>query len=224
MTNVAVVLAGCGHLDGAEIREAILTLTALNKRGASVQIFAPNIVQKDVVNHLTGKPMKEERNVLVEAARIARGAIKDLKEANTSDFDALILPGGFGAAKNLSNLAEKGAQCTVLPELGALIQAFLREEKPIGAICISPAVLVTAVKEKISPKVTLGKSDPDNLITALGGKHQSCGAKEIAVDETNHITSTPAYMTDSPLAEIAEGIEKLVEKVLAQAKARRHAA
>src|SRR5262245_51816147 len=117
MPKVAVILAGSGHQDGAEIREAVLTLLSLDREHAEVQIFAPDIEQKDVINHVTGKPMQEKRNVLVEAARIARGKIKPLSDAKASQFDALILPGGFGAAKNLSDLLSKGKDCAVIPEL-----------------------------------------------------------------------------------------------------------
>lgn len=223
MTNVAVVLSGCGHLDGAEIREAVISLLALDKGGATVSIFAPDIAQKDVVNHLTGKPIEETRNVLVEAARIARGKIRDLKEAKASEFDALVLPGGFGAAKNLSNLAEKGPDAQVLPEFKALILDFLRAGKPIGAICISPAVLTAAVKGEVTPHVTIG-DDNDGLIEALGGVHQQCQTKGIVIDDTNHIVTCSAYMRDDTLTNVALGIEKLVEVILNQVKAQKQAA
>ncbi len=216
MTRVAVVLAGCGHLDGAEIRESVCTLVALDKRGAEVQIFAPDIEQRDVVNHLTGKPMNEKRNVLVEAARIARGKIKNLKEAKAKDFDALVMPGGYGAAKNLSDIAIKGPDGKVLEELKKLILDFAKADKPIGVICISPAVLAAALKGEKQAHVTLGQSDPDGLIGKLGGIHQSCKTRGIVIDDTNHIVSTPAYMSDAPLIEVAAGIDMLVETILNQ--------
>ncbi len=223
MAKVAVVLAGCGYLDGAEIREAVLALTALDKAGAVVTIFAPDIPQHHVVNHLTGEEASETRNVLVESARIARGQVSDLAEAEAEAFDALVLPGGFGAAKNLSDLAFAGKEAKVLPALQQLIVDFLAQHKPIGAICIAPAVLTAAVAKQCTPKVTLGQ-DADGLITALGGEHADCATAEMVVDAKNHITSTPAYMQEAPLAEVAEGIEALVAEVLQQVNAREKAA
>lgn len=226
MAKVAVILSGSGHLDGAEIRESVISLVALDKAGAEVSIFAPDIAQKDVVNHLTGEAVSEERNVLIEAARIARGQIKDIKQAKADDFDALILPGGFGAAKNLSDLAEKGADATVLPEFKQLILDFINQDKPIGAICISPAILTAALRdENREAHVTIGGDEQNGgLIESLGGVHQTCPTRGIVIDDTNHIVSTPAYMCDAPLAEVAIGIEKLVEVVLNQVDAQKHAA
>lgn len=218
MIKVAVVLAGCGHLDGAEIREAVLTLLALDRDGAEFQCFAPDIKQMHVVNHLTGEEVaSESRNVLVEAARIARGNIKNLKEAKASDFDALIMPGGFGAAKNLSNLAVKGAMGDVLPELKNLITEFISNKKPIGAICISPAVLALALKNEVKANVTIG-DDEDGVIAATGSEHKSCKTNEICLDSKNLIVSTSAYMRDAALKDVAEGIEKLVAKVVELAR------
>ena len=138
--KVAVILSGSGVYDGAEIQESVITLLRLDQRGAQVQCFAPNIAQLHVINHLTGEEMPESRNVLVESARIARGNVKDLRDADVEDFDALIVPGGFGAAKNLSNFAIEGAGCTVQPEVLALAEAFAEAGKPVGLICISPAL------------------------------------------------------------------------------------
>jgi len=213
MTRVAVVLSGCGYLDGSEIREAVISLLELDKSGAEVEIFAPNTEQSDVVNHLSGEPMDETRNALVESARIARGKVRDLIEASADNFDALILPGGYGVAKNLSTLASKGAELEVNEDFKGLILGFLEQKKPIGAICISPAVLVAAVREKTKATVTIG-DDVDGLITTLGGEHKKCAVSEAAIDEENKIVSCPAYMIDEPLADIAAGIEKLVKEVL----------
>ena len=113
--KIAVILSGCGVYDGAEVHESVITLLRLDQRGAQVQCFAPDIPQLHVVNHLTGEEMPESRNVLVESARIARGEVKDIKQANAEEFDALIVPGGFGAAKNLSAFDVKGAECSVNP-------------------------------------------------------------------------------------------------------------
>jgi len=216
MAKVAVILSGCGYLDGAEIRESVISLLALDREGAEVTIFAPDIPQKDVVNHLSGEPMNESRNVLLEAARIARGQISDLSDAKADDFDALIIPGGFGVAKNLSNLAEKGGDATILPEFKRLISAFIEQKKPIGAICISPAVLVAAIKDDLKIKVTIG-SDADGLIASMGSENENCKAEESCYDEENNIASCPAYMLDAPIGKIADGIEKLVKQVVHKA-------
>ncbi len=226
MAKVAVILSGCGHLDGAEIREAVLTLLALDKRNAEVEIFAPDIEQTDVINHLTGQPAHETRNALVEAARIARGKIKALSKAKAEDFDAIILPGGYGAAKNLSNLAgtDNLKNVTVLPALKKLLLDFMKKSKPIGAICISPAVLTAAVRDQAKAHVTIG-DDPDNMIAALGGEHQSCPTRGIVIDDANHIVSSAAYMRgDARLAEVAAGIDTLVEAVLTQVAHQKRAA
>jgi len=214
MTKIAVILAGSGYLDGSEIRESVLTLTELSKVNAEVTIFAPDIPQRDVVNHITGEAASgESRNVLVESARIARGEISDLSDARAEEFDAVIIPGGFGVAKNLSNLVTDGKNMTILPEFKKLLLSFLEQEKPIGAICISPAVLVAALQKKVSVKVTIG-SDEDSLIESIGGKHEKCDATQIAIDGENKIVSTPAYMLDAPLGKISEGIEKLVKEIV----------
>lgn len=217
MVKVAVVLSGCGHLDGAEIRESVISLLALDRAGAKVSLFAPDIDQTTVVNHLSGKEVSEKRNVLVEAARIARGKIKDLKEAKASDFDALVMPGGWGAAKNLSSLAFKGKDAEVIPELKNLIIDFIGQKKPIGVICISPAVLVAAVRNKIKPKVTIG-DDSDNLIVALGGEHEECSTDNFSYDQKNNIVSCSAYMRDDPLGKVADGIEKMMKELISLAK------
>ncbi len=212
--KIALVLAGCGHLDGSEIREAVISLLELDKRGAHVTIFAPNKNQHHVVNHLTGQEIKgETRNIMVEAARIARGKLKDLKEARAKDFDALILPGGYGVAKNLCDLAFKGKDATVLAEFKSLILEFLKAKKPVGAICISPAVLVAAAKGEYRVKVTIG-DDEEGLINSLGGEHSLCATENITIDEKNKVISCSAYMRDDSLSKIAQGISKLIEKTL----------
>jgi enhancing lycopene biosynthesis protein 2 len=214
MTRIAVVLSGCGYLDGAEIREAVIALLELDKAGANVQCFAPDITQMHVVNHLTGKESAgERRNVLVESARIARGEIKNLKEARAEDFDGLVLPGGFGVATNLSDLAMLGKDATVLPQFKKLLLNFIKAKKPIGAICISPAVLVAAVSSEIKPTVTIGE-DKDNLIESLGGTHINRKTEDFYFDKENNIASCPAYMQDAPLSDIAEGIAKVIAKVM----------
>ncbi len=211
MTKIAVILSGCGYLDGAEIRESVLTLLALDKYGAETAIFAPDIPQADVIDHATGKVTGENRNALTEAARIARGKIQSLDYLSAHDFDALILPGGFGMANNLSNLATQGKDITVLPSVKRIIQQFHEQKKNIGAICISPAIVTAALETPIT--VTIG-DDSENIIAALGGIHQTCNAQEIYIDETNHIISTPAYMLSAPLHHIAEGIDAVVKATI----------
>lgn len=216
MTKVAVILAGCGHKDGAEIREAVLSLLALDRFGAEVECFAPDIDQHDVINHLTGKETKETRNVLVEAARIARGKIRALSELKPEAFDALMLPGGFGAAKNWSDIAFKGKNGKVIEPMKKVIQAFHKQQKPIGAVCIAPAVLAAALNGK-HPLVTIGK-DQDGLIAGLGGQHQDAKTTEVAIDENNRLITAPAYMSDAKIADVATGIEKVVAELVVRAE------
>lgn len=226
MTKVAVVLAGCGHKDGAEIREAVLSLLYLDQQGADVSIFAPDMPQTDVINHLTGEVTRESRNVLVEAARIARGDIRPLSQAKAQDFDALVLPGGFGAAKNLSDLAMKGKDATVIPDYKRLLTEFLTQKKPIGAICISPAVLTAAVGKEFRPAVTIGEdAGTASAITAMGGIHETKATDHVAIDPKNKIASCSAYMRDDRLSRVASGIEKVISEVMNFAKqAQRNAA
>src|SRR3546814_87670 len=176
--KVAVILSGCGVYDGAEIQESVITLLRLDQRGAQVQCFAPDIVQLQVINHLTGEQMPESRNVLVESARIARGNVKDLREASVEDFDALIVPGGFGAAKNLSNFAVEGAGCTLQPELLALTEAFAEAGKPVGLICISPALAAKIYGPGVT--CTIGTdADTAAAVTKMGGIHEDCAVTDI---------------------------------------------
>lgn len=211
--KVAVILSGCGVYDGAEIYESVITLLRLDQRGVEVQCFAPNVTQHHVINHLTGEEMPESRNVLVEAARIARGAIKDLREADADDFDALIVPGGFGAAKNLSDFAISGAQATVQPDVLALAQAFAAAKKPVGLICIAPALAAKI----FGPGVicTIGNdADTAAALTAMGAQHEDCAVDDIVEDPQHKLVTTPAYMLAKSVSEAASGINKLVDRVL----------
>lgn len=212
MKKVAVILAGCGHLDGSEIREAVITLLELDKRGADIQIFAPNHSQHHVINHLTKEETKETRNCLVEAARIARGEIKDLSKLNTDNFDALIMPGGFGAAKNLADIAFKGGEGKVIELVQKIIRAFVDKQKPVGAICISPAVVAAALKGRIRPTLTLGEKN--ELLAAFESDERVVLVDEIVFDQKNLIVSTPAYMYNDRISNVARGIEKLVAKIM----------
>jgi len=206
--KVLVLLSGCGVFDGAEIHESVITLLALSKIGAETTVTAPDKDQAHVVNHQVGAPSEETRNVLVESARIARGPALALSEASAQDYDAIFLPGGFGAAKNLNTFAFDGAECSIDPDVKRILQEFHGAGKPIGAVCIAPTVVVKALGKGI---VTIG-SDPDTAaaIEAMGGNHMSCAVTEIAIDPENKIVTAPAYMCEASLADIATGIERAV--------------
>lgn len=221
MTKVAVILSGCGYLDGAEIRESVLALLYLDERGADVTLFAPDTNQRHVINHLTQQETGETRNVLVESARIARSQIHDLKKLNANDFDALIIPGGFGVAKNLSDLASKGQDATVLPDFANAIKAFHTQQKPIGAICIAPAVLSLALKNS-GAKLTIGDDESTAaIIGAAGCSHVNAESAEAVWDDKNRIASCSAYMREDRIAEIAKGIKAVIDHVIDLAKSKK---
>ncbi|KAM8749092.1 glutamine amidotransferase-like class 1 domain-containing protein 3, mitochondrial [Acanthopagrus schlegelii] len=218
--RVAVVLAGCGVYDGSEIHEASAVLVHLSRGGATVNMFAPNIDQMHVVNHLKGEPSEEKRNVLVESARLARGNIQDLSKLSVKDHDAVIFPGGFGAAKNLCTWAVQGKDCSVNDEVKAALQAFHGEGKPIGLCCISP---VLAAKVFPGCEVTVGIENDDkypdtagtaDAINQLGCKHVSKSVGESHVDEKNKLITTSAFMCNAPIHEIFDGIGAMVKDVL----------
>lgn len=210
--NIAVILSGCGYLDGAEIHEATLTLLAIHKAGADFICFAPDIDQHHVINHLSGSETGETRNVLIESARIARGNIKDIREFKTEEFDALILPGGFGAAKNLSNYAFAGADSSINKDVAEAILAMHKAGKPIGALCIAPVILAKLVP---GVSLTIGQDvQTATDITAMGAQHQLTLHGEIVIDEKNKIVTTPCYMLESRIDQIAEGAEKVVQTVM----------
>jgi len=215
--RVGVILAGCGYLDGAEIQEAVITLLALDRAGADVICMAPDCDQMHVVNHLTGNPVPgERRNVLVESARIARGNIRDLKTVKPSELDALVLPGGYGAAKNLCDFAVKGADCSVDPDVARMIVEMHRQGKPIVAICIAPAVAMKALTQAgVKPTLTVG-TDPGSVaaLEKMGGKHQVQDVRGVAIDKENRLISTPAYMLGQRISEVAEGIEKSIAELI----------
>ncbi|WP_339517724.1 isoprenoid biosynthesis glyoxalase ElbB [Pseudomonas proteolytica] len=211
--KIAVILSGCGVYDGAEIHESVITLLRLDQRGAEVQCFAPDIAQMHVINHLTGEEMPESRNVLVESARIARGEVKDIREARVEEFDALIVPGGFGAAKNLSTFAVEGAGCSVNPDVLALAEAFAEAAKPVGLICISPALAAKIYGPGVT--CTIGNdTDTAAALDKMGANHQDCAVDEIVEDKARKLVSTPAYMLGKNISEVASGINKLVDRVL----------
>jgi len=212
--RIGVLLAGCGVFDGSEIHEAVLTLLALDRAGATIVCMAPDVEQLHVINHLTQEVTEEKRNVLVESARIARGEIRDLKAIRAEDLDGLIIPGGFGAAKNLSDFALKGAEAEVHPEVSRIMDEVLAAGKPLGAICIAPATLTKAAASR-HPEVTIGNdAGTASAIEAMGGHHKNCTVDMIHVDGKNRIVTTPAYMLGPGIKDVAVGIEKLVAKVL----------
>lgn len=213
MKQVAVVFSGCGVYDGSEINEAVLTLLAIDKLGAKYQCFAPNIEQRKVVNHLTQDQMPESRNVLIESARIARGQIKDLLEADANKFDALIFPGGFGAAVNLCDFAVKGADCDVLPQVKALVENMHRLGKPVGFICIAPAMIPKLYPKGVTLTIGTDQATADQ-IEKMGGAHMACPVEKAIVDRQHKVVSTPAYMLAERISEAQVGIEQLVKEVL----------
>jgi enhancing lycopene biosynthesis protein 2 len=211
-----VVLSGCGVFDGSEIHEAVLTLLALDRAQAKILCMAPNRPQADVIDHRTGKPTQEKRNVLTEAARIARGKIQDIAEVHAADLDGIILPGGFGAAKNLSTFAHDGADCKVDPEVTRLLREMHAADKPIAALCIAPAVLAALFGESDHPEITIG-SDPGTAraLETLGARHRNATVLDAVVDEKHKIVTSPCYMLDTHIADVAQGVECAVHALLA---------
>ncbi|CDL00307.1 isoprenoid biosynthesis protein with amidotransferase-like domain [Magnetospirillum gryphiswaldense MSR-1 v2] len=208
----AVILSGCGVYDGAEIHEAVLTLLAIDRAGAAYQCFAPDVAQMHVVNHLTGQPAEESRNVLVEAARIARGHIKPLSDLDMAEHDALILPGGFGAAKNLCTFAIAGPDCTVDPQTERVIKAAHAAGKPIGALCIAPA-LIAKVLGPVT--VTIGSdAGTAQAVEATGASHVTTSHGQTVVDRANKLVSSPCYMLDATISQIDDGAQAVVSDIL----------
>ena len=212
MKKFAVVLAGNGVFDGAEIHEATLTLYAIMKQGATYEIFAPDIPQHHVINHITGEEMDESRNVLIESARIARGAIKDLKDYRATDFDAIIFPGGFGVAKNLSTVAFHGPDARVNEDVVRAVIETNEAGKPIGALCIAPAMMAKIFDDAT---VTIGQ-DPGTIeaIQKMGGTHIEATHGDVVYDDSLNLFSTPCYMLDANIIQIGEGADNIVSAML----------
>jgi len=215
MKKIAIILSGCGVYDGSEIHESVLTMLAITQQGAQYRCFAPNINQHHVVNHFTGNvEEKQTRNVLEESARIARGDIEDITDLVVDDFDALILPGGFGAAKNLCDFAIKGDNCTMQSDVLQACQAFAKANKPAGYICIAPAMIALVYGQ--GSQGTIGTDrDIAAQLTTMGLEHVNCSVDDVVIDKSNKVISTPAYMLAGDISEAAQGINKLVEKLLA---------
>jgi len=210
--RIAVVLSGCGVQDGTEIHEAVMTLLAIDRHGAQAVCFAPNVDQMHVVNHLTGQPTDERRNVLVEAARIARGAISDIASFKAADVEALVFPGGFGAAKNLCSFAVDGPSCSVEPGVEAAIKAMQAAGKPIGALCIAPALLARVLGRG---DVTIGNdAGTAQAIEAMGAKHKQAGHGQTVVDAGLKLVTSPCYMLDATISQIADGADAVVRDLL----------
>jgi enhancing lycopene biosynthesis protein 2 len=213
--RVAVVLSGCGYLDGSEIHEAVALLYHLARSGATSRCFAPD-TQLDEVDHLTGQPTGAKRSVLREAARIARGEIARLEDLDPDDFEALAFPGGFGAAKNLSDFARAGGSARALDDVVRVVRGFRAQRKPIAVACIAPAMLAAALHGSgVSAKLTVGATSGASAgVEALGARHEACSVDGIVVDAENRIVSTPAYMYDAPITGPFEGIGKMVDALL----------
>lgn len=212
MKTIAVILSGCGVYDGAEIHEATLSLYSIAKAGCTYRIFAPDIDQHHVINHITGEEMNETRNVLVESARIARGAISPLSDFVAADFEALLLPGGFGAAKNLSDWAFKGPDAAINQEVSDAINCMHQAGKPIAALCISPVLLAKVLGDV---ELTIGQDEATAAgVEAVGAKHVNTGHGEVVIDRKNKIATTPCYMLDANIEQIAIGADNVVKAML----------
>ncbi|MFN1548239.1 isoprenoid biosynthesis glyoxalase ElbB [Vibrio natriegens] len=213
MKKIAVIFSGSGVYDGTELHEAVLALHAIEKEGASWHCFAPNIDQLHVINHLTGEEMDETRNVMVESARIARGNIEDVARLHVEDFDALLLPGGFGAAKNLTDFAVSGAECSINTHVAQACRAFAHANKPAAYLCIAPIIIPMIYEQGV--KGTIGNDEATSAaFNQMGGEHIECAVDEFVFDEQHKVLSTPAYMLAENISQAASGIEKLVSKLV----------
>lgn len=220
MSRVGVILSGCGVQDGSEIHEAVLTLLAIDRAGAEAVVMAPDVAQSDVVDHVTGKATGETRRVLAESARIARGDIRDVRTVKAADLDVVVLPGGYGAAKNLSTFAKDGADCTVDEGVAALLRGMHAAGKPIGALCVAPAILARVFGKEHSPELTIGRdTGTAAAIEAMGAQHFEAGRTDVVIDEANRIVTTPCYMLPTRIRDVATGAEKAVQALLALAGA-----
>ena len=224
MYKIGVLLSGCGVMDGSEIHEAVITLLAIDKEGMEYICIAPDKDQTQVINHLTNKPQNEKRNMLVESARIARGNVKDIKDISINEIDALIMPGGFGAACNLSSFGMDGANAKILPEVENLLKELHKNKKPIGGICIAPNLLAK-VFGKHAPEITIGTDENTaKAMEQMGAKHLNKKSDEIVIDQRNLLVTTPAYMLAKGPKEIESGIIKLVKAIAELIKVSKKAA
>ena len=217
MSKIGIVLSGCGVNDGSEIHEAVITMLELDKAGAEMIVIAPNIDQLHVINHATGEEMDDSRNVLIESARISRGNIEDIAGITSKGLDALIFPGGFGVVKNLSDYAMAGMECSVNPDVLRLSREVHNDGKPIGVICIAPAIMAKILAGETELTIGFDEQTASDM-DAMGAKHVSCPVDEIVVDKEKKVVSTPAYMEAKSIKEAASGIEKLVAETLKMIK------
>ncbi len=212
MKKFAVVLSGNGVFDGAEIHEATLSMYAIKKQGADYDVFAPDMDQHHVINHITGEEMDEKRNVLIEAARIARGKVKPLDEFDPAGYDVLLFPGGFGAAKNLSTFAFDGPDCKIRPDVEKAIKGMHSAGKPIAALCIAPVLLAKVLG---NVQLTIGQDEGTaEAVGKMGASHQNTDHGQVVIDEENRLFTTPCYMLDADIAQIGDGAENIVRAVL----------
>jgi enhancing lycopene biosynthesis protein 2 len=212
----AVVLSGCGVYDGSEIHEAVLTLLAIDRQGGSYHCFAPDIAQRDVIDHLTGQPGGERRNVLAESARIARGKIKPLSSFSANAFDILVFPGGFGAAKNLSSFAIDDIECSVNADVEAAVKAMHAAGKPIVALCIAPALIARVLG---GVELTIGNdAGTASALEQMGARHRNAGHTDVVVDQHHKVVSSPCYMLDAHIGQIADGTDAAIRAAMALLK------
>lgn len=213
--TVGVVFSGFGMMDGTEVSEAVLTMLYLEKAGANIIYMAPNVNQADAINHLTMKPTNEVRNVLSESARISRGNIRDIASVKSSELDAIVVVGGLGSVKNLSDFLTKGTDCKINPDFERLIKEMWTSKKPIGSMCLASSNLAKILGDK-KVVLTIGANDKNfvPMLQKLGATHQECKADDIVVDKNNLVVTTPAMMVGPSTSNMAPGIEKLINKVL----------
>lgn len=208
--NFAVVLSGCGRADGSEIHESVCALLCLENMGCTYQCFAPNIKQAAVINHINNQPMNEERNVLIEAARIARGNIKDIKEFNADDFDGIIFPGGIGAVTNWCDFAQKGTECTVNTSIHSVIRQCYDKKLVIGAMCIAPVLIAMVLADK-KVHFTLGAGGATaQKLEKLGAVHEEVGVTDVCIDRENRVCTTPAYMLATNMIDVCQGAQNMI--------------
>jgi len=208
----AVVLSGCGYLDGSEIHESVMSLYAIESQGASYQCFAPDVTQHHVSDHLTQETQNETRNVLTEAARIARGKIKPLSDFRAEDYDGLVFPGGYGAATSLSTFAIEGKTCSVNEAVTHAIQSMANAKKPIGALCISPVLLAKVLGKG---EMTIG-NDPEVSagLRSMGATLKETSHGQVVIDKAFKLVTTPCYMLDATVVQIEEGATALIQSML----------
>jgi enhancing lycopene biosynthesis protein 2 len=222
--KIGVLLSGCGVYDGAEIQETVFALLAIEELGAEAICLSVNKNQHHVVNHLTGEEMPESRNMLVEAARIARGAVHDISTFDNTQIDALVIPGGFGSAKNFTTWAFEGPNGSILPEIKELIQQCISDKKPIAALCVSPVIVGLALNQSdLQATMTLGtdKEKSPYEINAFSSGLSQTGVqvemktiREIALDEKLKIVSAPCYMMDASIVEIRTNIQQAMQALI----------